>query len=65
MTTKYHTPKEDERRVIERNGIAITSGITVVLSDENSILLKNHDTGDNIRIFQGDRKWPESETLGK
>lgn len=56
MTIKYRIPDEEEKRILERNGIDPTN-LAVESRSEGSILLLNHKTRDQIYITQGDRKW--------
>lgn len=55
---KYRTPTEEERRIIERNGIDLERvPMAVTHRSEDVIYLKAYKTGDEISIRQGYRKW--------
>lgn len=55
---KFRTPDEEERRIIERNGIDLEKVPMAVVYRRNDVIyLKAHKTGDEITIRQGDRKW--------
>lgn len=58
MTTKYRLPDEEEKRILERNGID-PAGMVIEHRSEGSMLLLNHKTRDEILITQGDKKWSE------
>lgn len=55
---KYRTPTEEERRIIERNGIDLERvPMAVTYRGEDVIYLKAYKTGDEISIRQGCKKW--------
>ena len=58
---KIETPNDRDREIMRRNGIdpgpENNSKFCVIFRDENSIVLRNYKTRDDIRIHRGDRKW--------
>lgn len=55
---KFRTPTEEERRIIQRNGIDLTKiSVAVIGRTEDVIFLQVHRTGDEVTIRQGLKKW--------
>lgn len=55
---KFRVPDEEERKIIERNGINIQNlPMAVTHRSEDAIHLKVHKTGDEITIRQGYKRW--------
>lgn len=55
---KFRTPTDEERRIIERNGIDLQKvPMAVTYRSEDVIHLKAYKTGDEITIRQGCRSW--------
>ena len=55
---KFRPPDDEERRIIERNGIDLDKvPMAVTYRTEDLIYLKPYKTGDEITIRQGLKKW--------
>ena len=54
-------PTDRERRILEDNGMN-PEEYAVVQGGEDWLHLLCYRTRDVIRIYQGDKKWPEEET---
>lgn len=53
-------PTERERRILKSNGLN-PEEYAVVQGGEDWLHLLCYRTRDTIRIYQGDKKWPEEE----
>ncbi len=54
--TKFTQPTEEERKILERNGID-PDNCAVFHRTEDSICLLRYKTRDTIVIHRGDKKW--------
>lgn len=54
--TKVRALDDQERAVLERNGVD-PERCSVVHREDDAIVLINHRTRDNITIRQGDKSW--------
>ena len=61
MSDKNRVPSERECKILDRNGIS-SEGITVILSTENTLVLRKHKTGDEIFLHAGCRSWYAENT---
>ena len=56
----HRIPTDRERRILKCNGLN-PEEYAVVQGGEDWLHLLCYRTRDNIRIYQGDKKWPEEE----
>ena len=59
-------PTAFERQIMEDNGVA-ADGVSVILSNERTIVLHHHKSSCDIMICKGEKPWnlPNSQTPGK
>ena len=55
-----------EKAIMEENGVA-EDGVSVILSNERTIVLHHHKSSCDIMICKGEKPWnlPNSQTSGK
>lgn len=56
----YRIPTNREKQIMEQNGLD-PEEYAVVQGGEDWLHLLCYRTRDTIRIYQGDKKWPEEE----
>ena len=58
----FTVPNKHQRELMERNSIRDTGySFAVILENDCVLVLKNHDTGDNVTIEKGDKTKREEQ----